>query len=82
MTEKQWTLHIDLLSWDPKDHKSDSAANLHLYFDSEKEMDDAFAMYHSLIGEHMALNDLYTIVAVEPDLYPTGTGTAGEEPPC
>ena len=52
MIKKQWTLHLDLLSWDPKEHKSDSAVNLHLYFDSEKEMNDAFVMYHSIIGEH------------------------------
>ena len=76
MIKKQWTLHIDLLSWDPKEHQSNSAVNLHLYFDSEKEMDDAFVMYHSLIGERMTLKDMYTIVAVEPDLYPTDTETA------
>ena len=81
MTKKQWTLHIDLLSWDPKQHKSDSAVNLHLYFDSEKEMNDAFVMYHSILGEHMNLTDMYTIVAVEPDLYPTDTETADKEPP-
>ena len=76
MIKKQWTLHIDLLSWDPKERHSNSAVNLHLYFDSEKEMDDAFVMYHSLIGERMTLKDMYTIVAVEPDLYPTDTETA------
>ena len=70
MTDQVWTLHVDLLSWDPKSRRSDSAVNLHIYFDSEKDMHDAFVAYHSAIGEHFTLHDAYTVVAVEPDLYP------------
>ena len=55
MIKKQWTLHLDLLSWDPKEHKSDSAVNLHLYFDSEKEMNDAFVMYHWFFSSSITL---------------------------
>ena len=76
MTENIWILHIDLLSWDPKGQSSDSSVNLHIAFPSEKEMNNAFISYHSLIGEHMTLNDMYTIVAVEPSLYPVARETA------
>ena len=51
------------------------------YIISEKEMNDAFVTYHSILGEHMNLTDMYTIVAVEPDLYPTDTETTDSEPP-
>ena len=78
MHKQQWILHVDLISYDPKEHRQDTSINMHIAFDSEKDMHDAFMQYHSAIGEHFTLKDAYTILSVEPDLYPVLTETADD----
>ena len=83
MRKEQWILHVDLISYDPRHLEPDSSVNLHIAFDSQKEMDQAFIQYHSGIGEQVTLSGMYTILAVEPSLYPVTTeGPEGGDPPA
>ena len=78
MYKQQWILHIDLVSYDPKNHRQDTSVNMHISFDSEKGMHQAFMKYHSAIGEQFSIPDMFTILSVEPDLYPVLTETADD----
>ena len=73
MKKDQWILHVDLISYDPKHLDKDASVNLHIVYDTEKEMNDAFVQFHSSIGEHFTIPGPYTIIAVEPSLYPVET---------
>lgn len=74
-----WTLHIDLVSYDPNHVDPDASVNLHISFPSEKEMNDAFVDYHANIGEQFTIPGQYTIAAVTPDLSATTTEGADED---
>ena len=42
-------------------------------------MQDAFVQYHANIGETFTVPGQYTIIGVEPDLFPTKTERIGDE---
>ena len=71
MMKELWTLHIDMISYDPHHVDPDASVNLHITFPSQKEMQDAFVQYHANIGEQFSVPGMYTIIGVEPDLAPT-----------
>lgn len=71
MLKNKWILHVDFISYDPNKTSNPSTVNLHIEFDSEKEMNQAFVQYHANIGEQFTLPDAYTIISVEPSLHPT-----------
>lgn len=79
MKKEQWFLHVDLISYDPKGTERESSINLHITFDSRRDMNQAYVDYHANIGEHFTLSDPYTIIAVEPSLYPIETETADND---
>ena len=82
MKKEQWILHVDFISYDPNHLSNDSSLNLHIAYDTEKEMNQAYIQYHANIGEHFTLHDAYTILSVEPSLYPVLTeAPAGSAPP-
>ena len=64
-----WTLHIDLIS-QPNGNDPDSSVNLHLAFPSQQEMHNFFNQYHDRVGETIGISGQYTILNVEPDLFP------------
>ncbi len=71
MYKNKWILHVDFISYDPNKYSNPSTLNLHIAFDTEKEMNHAFIDYHANIGEQFTLPDAYTIIGVEPSLTPT-----------
>ena len=73
MPKEIWTLHIDMISYDPNHVDNDAAVNLHITFPSQQDMNDAFVQYHANIGEQFTIPGQYTIIGVEPDLAPTKT---------
>ena len=79
MTKELWTLHIDMISYDPHHVDPDASVNLHITFPSQKEMNDAFVQYHAYIGETFTVPGQYTIIGVEPDLFPTKTERIGDD---
>ena len=79
MKKEQWFLHVDLISYDPKGTERESSINLHIAFDSRRDMNQAYVDYHANIGEHFTLSDPYTIIAVETSLYPIETETADND---
>ena len=79
MTKELWTLHIDMISYDPHHVDPDASVNLHITFPSQKEMQDAFVQYHANIGEQFSVPGMYTIIGVEPDLAPTKTEGVDDE---
>ena len=70
MKMDKWILHVDLISWDPKHIDPDASVNLHIAYDTEKEMNDAYMHFHSSIGDKVTVSGQYTIMAAEPSLYP------------
>ncbi len=81
MYKNKWILHVDLISYDPNKCGNDSTVNLHITFDSEKEMNQAYIQYHANIGEQFTLRDVYTILAAEPSLHPTLVDTDDDGSP-
>lgn len=81
MYKNKWILHVDFISYDPNKYSNPSTLNLHIEFDSEKEMNQAFVDYHANIGEHYTLHDAYTIIGVEPSLTPTLVDTDDDGSP-
>ena len=81
MNKEKWFLHVDLISYDPKGTERESSINLHIAFDSRRDMNQAYVDYHANIGENFTLSDPYTIIAVEPSLYPIITETADNDDP-
>ena len=82
MKKNQWILHVDLISYDPKHLDNDASIELHIAYDTEKEMKDAFVQYHANIGEQFTIPGQYTIMAVEPSFYPIETeGPADDDRP-
>ena len=82
MMKELWTLHIDMISYDPHHVDPDASVNLHITFPSQKEMQDAFVQYHANIGEQFSVPGMYTIIGVEPDLAPTKVeGVDNDEKP-
>ena len=79
MMKEMWTLHIDMISYDPHHVDPDASVNLHITFPSQKEMQDAFVSYHANIGETFTVPGQYTIIGVEPDLFPTKTERIGDD---
>ena len=71
MYKNKWILHVDFISCYSGKYSNPSTLNLHIAFDSEKEMNHAFVDYHANIGEQFTLHDAYTIIGVEPSLAPT-----------
>ena len=81
MKKEQWFLHVDLISYDPKGTERESSINLHIAFDSRRDMNQAYVDYHANIGEHYTLPDAYTIIGVEPSLTPTLVDTDDDGSP-
>ncbi len=81
MYKNKWILHVDFISYDPNKRDNPSTLNLHIAFDSEKEMNQAFVQYHANIGEQFTIRDPYTIIGVEPSLYPTLVDTDDDQSP-
>lgn len=73
MMKEMWTLHIDLISYDPNHLDNESAVNLHITFPSKQDMQDAFVQFHANIGEQFSIPGMFTIIGVDPDLAPTKT---------
>ena len=73
MKKDLWILHVDLVSYDPKHVDKEASVNLQIIYDTEKEMNQAYMQFHSSIGDPVTIDGRYTILAVEPSLYPVST---------
>ena len=76
--KEMWTLHIDLIS-QPNGLDPDASISLHLTFPSRQAMNNCFSHYHARIGEIFTVPGQYTIIGVEPDLFPTKTERIGDD---
>ena len=54
--KEMWTLHIDMISYDPHHVDPDASVNLHITFPSQKEMQDAFVQYQGSQGIYLLLD--------------------------
>ncbi len=76
--KEKWTVHIDLISYDSRTQDNGtSAINLHVDFDSEKEMRAAYDHYLAALGQQISIHGKYIITDVEPSLYPVLKEEAG-----
>ncbi len=81
MMKDKWILHIDLISYNPKHIDDESTIEMQIAFDTQDAMNAAYMRYHSDLGERMTISGQYTIVAVEPSLYPIQTEPPASKPP-
>ena len=78
----KWILRIDLVSYDPKHLDDESTIEMQILFDTQEQMNTAYMRYHSDLGTQMTISGPYTIMSVEPSLYPIQTEPpANEKPP-
>ena len=76
--KEMWTLHVDLIS-EPNGLDPDASISLHLTFPSRQAMNNCFSHYHARIGETISIPGQYTILSVEPDIFPTKTEGADDD---
>ncbi len=54
---------------------------MQIAFDTEQQMNIEYMKYHSNLGERMTISGQYTIMSVEPSLYPIQTESPSNEKP-
>ncbi len=81
MKQDKWILHIDLMSYDPNHLDDESIIEMQILFDTQEQMNAAYMRYHSDLGTQMTISGPYTIMSVEPSLYPIQTEAPASKPP-
>ena len=77
----KWILRINLLSYDPRHEDDESTIEMQILFDTQEQMNTAHMRYHSDLGNQMTISGPYTIMSVEPSLYPIQTEPPASIPP-
>ena len=82
MTQDKWTLHINLMSYDPNHLDDESTIEMHIAFDTQEAMNTAYMHYHSDLGNQMTISGPYTIMSVKPSICPIkAEPPTSEKPP-